>query len=159
MKTQAAWIMAAVLCTGAAAQTWAQGTNTTTGARHKPAGQMMDVSFEKMDANGDGKVTVDEFVAAHADAIKKRFAAMDANGDGVLTKDEVETVRGGQHHDKTAAAATATSENATGKVAAATSAARPATGPMAALSFEKMDVKGDGKVTLEEFQAAWATML
>ena len=102
MKTQAAWVLAAALSTGAVAQTYAQGTNTTTGARHKPGGPMAELSFDKMDAKGDGKVTLDEFQAAFAVMLKDRFTAMDTNGDGVLSKEEVEAARAahrpqGQH--------------------------------------------------------------
>ena len=94
MKTQAVWIMAAALCVGAAGQTWAQGTNTAAVASHRPAGgPMAELTFDKMDKNGDGKVTQDEFVAAWIEMAKKRFAAMDANGDGVVTKDEMEKAR------------------------------------------------------------------
>ena len=41
--------------------------------------------FEKIDANGDGKVTK----AEHTKAAEERFARMDANKDGVLTEDEL----------------------------------------------------------------------
>ena len=157
MKTQAAWIMAAVLCTGAVAQTWAQGTNKTAGARHTSTRQAMEVPFEKMDANGDGKVTVEEYVASHADAIKERFNALDANGDGVLTKDEAGNLRGANRHDKQAPATPAA--GVTAKPIATTNGVQSAANPLDALSFEKMDVKGDGKVTLEAFQAAWANLL
>jgi hypothetical protein len=57
--------------------------------------------FQKMDANGDGMVDKNEFVAFHearakaggheapsAERIDKRFAALDANSDGNLSKDE-----------------------------------------------------------------------
>jgi len=36
------------------------------------------------DANHDGKITRDEFVAAASQRAEKKFAHMDANGDGVL---------------------------------------------------------------------------
>ena len=98
MKTQATWIMAAILCAGAVSQACAEGTNAVTGAgagngRRAAGGPMAELTFEKMDANGDGKVTQDEFQAAWADLLKKRFAALDANGDGVITKDEMEKAR------------------------------------------------------------------
>lgn len=57
--------------------------------------------YDKMDANGDGKVTADEYAASvadrapgpggkapPADATAKRFAQLDANGDGTVSKDE-----------------------------------------------------------------------
>lgn len=37
-----------------------------------------------LDANGDGKITKDEFIAAQG----RRFARMDENGDGKVTKEE-----------------------------------------------------------------------
>ena len=41
--------------------------------------------FEKMDTNGDGSLTVDEFVGAAT----SRFDKADTNSDGVLSKDEL----------------------------------------------------------------------
>lgn len=46
--------------------------------------------FEKLDTNGDGKISEAEHLA-HA---KERFKAMDANGDGFVTKEE-----GKAHHE------------------------------------------------------------
>ena len=40
--------------------------------------------FQRLDQNGDGKVTVEEM----PEFMKSRFAAMDANGDKVIDKDE-----------------------------------------------------------------------
>ena len=58
--------------------------------------------FKKWDADADGKVTKDEYLAAgqeraktagreapKKEAAEKRFTAMDANSDGVVTKEEV----------------------------------------------------------------------
>ena len=98
MKTRTAWLTAAALCASAVTQAYAEGTNTTAGTTTKPpagplAGPPAAYSFEKMDANGDGKVTQDEYLAAQTELLKQRFAAMDANGDGVVTKDEMEKAR------------------------------------------------------------------
>ena len=41
--------------------------------------------FDKMDANGDGKVTEEEMSARHATLIEKA----DTDGDGALSKDEI----------------------------------------------------------------------
>jgi hypothetical protein len=46
--------------------------------------------FEKLDANGDGKVTK----AEHARAAEARFSEMDTNKDGVLTLEELKSGRG-----------------------------------------------------------------
>ena len=66
------------------------------GVQHSP-----EEMFQKMDANNDGMVSKDEFVAAQEarakeagreapakEGIEKRFAALDINNDGNLTKDE-----------------------------------------------------------------------
>jgi hypothetical protein len=53
---------------------------------HGPRGAKM---FEKLDADGNGSVTKDEFMKAQ----EAHFAEMDANGDGAFTKDEAEAIR------------------------------------------------------------------
>lgn len=50
--------------------------------------------FKKLDTNGDGKLTVDEFVGKRtgekADKAKERFAKLDKDSDGSLTLAEFE---------------------------------------------------------------------
>ncbi len=57
---------------------------------HDRAVRMADRFIKRMDTNGDGVVTRDEFVAA----AKARFAKLDKNGDGYLDADEL---RNAQH--------------------------------------------------------------
>lgn len=45
--------------------------------------------FDRMDANGDGKVTADELEARQAALLE----AADADGDGAITKEELKTYR------------------------------------------------------------------
>lgn len=54
-----------------------------------PDGHHKGKMFEAMDANGDGMVSKDEFVASHM----KRFEKMDANTDGNVSKEEIEAYR------------------------------------------------------------------
>ena len=53
--------------------------------KHHDGGKKMEKMFADQDANGDGKVSKDEFVA-HA---TKRFEEMDSDKDGGLTKEEI----------------------------------------------------------------------
>jgi len=57
---------------------------------HRDPGKMMEKIFSEQDANGDGSVSKDEFVAHST----KRFDEMDANKDGKVTKDEIKA-----HHE------------------------------------------------------------
>ncbi len=50
-------------------------------------------TFASVDKNGDGEITLEEFLASQKDklgeeAAKARFATLDKNHDGKLTKDE-----------------------------------------------------------------------
>ncbi len=62
--------------------------------RHDIAGpMMMRMIFSLMDADGDGKLTLQEFQAAH----ERIFKAMDTDHDGTVTLEEMEAfIRGHQ---------------------------------------------------------------
>ena len=49
-------------------------------------GRVMRIIFALMDANGDGKLTLEEFQAAH----ERIFKAMDTDHDGTVTLEEME---------------------------------------------------------------------
>ena len=107
MKSILTGVVAAVLAVGAGGSVWAQGGAAGGAAGGAPAGEQprrpqmggmfQDVTFESMDANKDGKVTQDEYVAAMqaamADGLKRRFEAMDTDKNGSLSKDELQKAR------------------------------------------------------------------
>jgi len=64
-----------------------------TAKRFTKTREITDDLFEKIDANGDGFITIDEFLAVFPNVVPKDklsalFAQVDVNGDGKLDKDE-----------------------------------------------------------------------
>lgn len=106
------------------------------GAGGPPGMPSADEIFQRLDKNGDGKLTKDEIPAPMAE----RFAQADTNGDGVITKAELEEARkqmmgagpGGP-------------------------AARGGFDP--AQLFARLDKNGDGKLTKDELPARMAERL
>ena len=50
-------------------------------------------SVEAMDADDNGTVSLKEFIAAHEERLKKKFAKIDSDGDGELSEEEIEAKR------------------------------------------------------------------
>lgn len=50
-------------------------------------------SFEEMDTNKDGKVSLDEYQASMAQMMKRRFDMLDTDKDGALTAEELKAGR------------------------------------------------------------------
>ena len=64
------------------------GAGIATASAHEggdKAGKKGHHMFQKMDTNGDGKISIEE----HADAAAERFSKMDINGDGFISKKEM----------------------------------------------------------------------
>jgi hypothetical protein len=91
--------MAAALWFGVNA--WAQGGNAGEAGKGKSPHKSPEEIFQAMDANSDGAVTQDEFIAFHEaraktagrpapakEMMEKHFAGLDTNNDGKLTKEE-----------------------------------------------------------------------
>jgi len=102
--------------------------------------------FQQMDANSDGKVTVDEMKAARA----AHFAETDTNGDGFLTTDEMQAgmlakmqERMSQRTDRMMEHADADGD---GKISADEAQAMPRLDKMMA----RLDKDGDGAISTEE---------
>jgi hypothetical protein len=81
----------------------AQGKRPGAKGRGK-GGDMIEAAFKRMDANGDGKISLDEFKKAaegraqgklkdNPEMAKKIFERMDANGDGFVSLEEFKKAR------------------------------------------------------------------
>ena len=115
---------------------------------HKPAGGATSI-FEKLDTNGDRKVTYAEFDAGFADAI---FATYNLNGTGAITKDEWNQVEKA-HQDEAAATFRALDLNHDGKITKEelnTHGKRR--DAVVRRLFNAIDKNHDGVLTLEEAQ-------
>ena len=101
-KYTLAMIMAASMVFGISAI--ADDSAPAKGGEHKKGeGWNPEAIFTKMDANNDGKVSKDEYVASQEERAKKsghemkkedieaRFAKMDKDSDGSISKDEWKT--------------------------------------------------------------------
>ncbi len=51
------------------------------------------VTLEDMDTNGDGVVTMDEFMTAMPEVDPDLFSAIDVNSDGVLDAEEIDAAK------------------------------------------------------------------
>lgn len=56
---------------------------------HEGMGGNHENMMEQADTNHDGKISHDEFKAAHEKRMEEMFKKLDANGDGAIDKDEM----------------------------------------------------------------------
>jgi Ca2+-binding EF-hand superfamily protein len=87
--------------------------------------------FRRLDANRDGKVTLDEVPEPRREGFKQLIARGDKDGDSALSPIEFSQAISGE-----------LGKSATGR--------RPETGVEAAALFSRLDKNGDGKLTVDE---------
>ena len=113
--------------------------------KHRP-----HVSFEELDADGNGEVTQAE-MAAHRDA---RFATVDTNGDGKLTLDEMQAEARKKADERTANMLREFDKNGDNALSQDELPQPRRAGKM----FGHMDADGSGGISAEEFAEAQTRM-
>jgi hypothetical protein len=88
-----ACVVAGVMTVSVLAADAEKGKGEGKGKGAEGKGRFEMVSFQKMDANADGKVTLEEYTAAMAEMLKERFNRADLNADGGLSEDELNKSR------------------------------------------------------------------
>jgi len=147
----AAASLIAIAATSVIATAHDRGNGERGGPRDGRGGPV--VMFEKLDANGDGSITMEEVQGAGA----ARFAEADANGDGQLSAEEMAAASEGRRAERMAdrIAKRIEKHDANGdgtlSLEEATAAAQ---GSRLEEMFERFDADGDGNVTKAELEQA-----
>ncbi|WP_294225990.1 EF-hand domain-containing protein [uncultured Shimia sp.] len=131
---------------------------TAVAASAKEGGKMRHMrgqmpSFEQLDTNGDGFITVEEMAAKAAE----RFAGIDVDGDGVITKEELTAFAESKGNDRMVKKLDhmMSRMDANGDGQLSVDEMKPK-GDRTAKMLEKFDTDGDGKISKAEFDAAQA---
>jgi len=115
-------------------------------ANSGPGRHGMNMSFEKLDADGNGEIT-----QAEIDALKAgRFAAADSNGDGALSLEELQAQANKKAEQHAAAMLDRHDANGDGQLSQDELPKPRGSGHM----FERMDADGNGSISKEEFDEA-----
>ena len=86
-------------------------------------------SFQDMDANADGQLSLDEYLKAKRERAERRFKSMDQDANGLLSVEEITASKHGHKHGR---------KTYGGK-----------------RIFARLDRNGDGQIDREESQIAW----
>ena len=125
------------------------------------------LSFDRVDTNGDGSISLDEFTAAMtklpstadnsansagSTTAGDLFNQIDTDGDGAISKDEASAFRSKISAEIQAMLLLSQAQNGTG---AATTVNAGVSGPTADSIFAKLDTDGNGSISKDEFTAAF----
>ena len=124
---------------------------TAISASAKPGGEGRGdrgprVTFEQLDANGDGVVTLEEMQAQG----QARFAETDTNGDGLLSAEEIAAKAERDITDRVTRMIERRDTNGDGLLS---QEEMQPNGDRSARVFERLDENGDGQISEEEFAA------
>lgn len=113
-------------------------------------------TFEQLDANADGSITLAEVEAARTAGAGERFAATDTNGDGALSADELIAAAGeareGRMAERVATRIERADTNGDGVLQADEIQSRgEGRGPNVERMFDRVDANDDGAISEEEY--------
>ena len=118
-------------------------------------GEFLGASFDKMDADKDGKISRDEYLKTH----DERFKKFDVNGDGYLTQEEVKETAGQMSEEakkkaiqKAKMRFDAIDTDKDGKISKAEWMSAHPNRPEAETVFDEIDTDGDGYLTKKELK-------
>ena len=138
------------------ADSHASGGDTHDGAGQDEGmrGHREDMMLKKMDANGDGTLSRAEFDAFHL----KHFDELDANKDGKITLDEMKTGHKSMSDKGRGMSKGKSFDEADANHDGALTREETEKIPMLSKRFDEMDANHDSKVTREEMGAAMKKM-
>jgi hypothetical protein len=137
----------------------------TAAVAQPPADRQPGGLLKQADADGDGTVSRDEFVKSRTAMLEERFNKLDANGDGRLDDEEAAAgprmrpmAEGGEGPRRPDGLRPPRPDGGRPPRAEGDRPQRPGGGAMAGEAFDRLDADGDGKLSREEFVDGMARM-